>query len=467
MTSPSDRKHLSLNVLDMCAVSHNNYGLWRHPSNQKLRYCDVSYWIEHARAAERALFDCVFFADLIGISAGYGGSNDVALREAMHVPNLDPAMVITAMAAATTHLGFGLTVSTSFEAPFGHARRFSTLDHMTGGRIAWNVVTTYLPNASENFGIAHDLYTHDERYDLADEFMEVCYKLWEGSWDEDAVLRDRVNQIYADPRKVHPIYHKGRYFSCAGPHICEPSPQRTPVIFQAGSSGRGKEFAARHAEVIFVGGRTRAAVKTNVADVRAAVAACGRAQDEVRIICDVGFIVARTDAEAQAKLASYQALTSPHGYIAHHSGAGVDLMRFSRETTQEEIIAEGGPGAAHMKRYSYPPGTTVGDIIDAASDISRKAFVAVGSAERVADQAEEWVEDVGLDGFLCRQYETDGTIRDIGDFLIPELARRGLHRGTYRGGTLRDALLGTDRVAASHPAHAYRVAPCDPARGAE
>jgi FMN-dependent oxidoreductase (nitrilotriacetate monooxygenase family) len=318
------------------------------------------------------------------------------------------------------------------------------------------VVTSYLPNASENFGIDPNQHTHDERYDIADEFMEVCYKLWEGSWDDDAVLRDRVRQIYADPRRVHPIDHRGKYFSCAGPHICEPSPQRTPVIFQAGSSGRGKTFAARHAEVIFVGGRTKEAVAANVADVRASVTAAGRSQDDVRVVCDTGFIIARTDAEAQAKLDAYQELTSPHGYIAHHSGAGVDLTRYSRETTQEEIIEAGGPGAAHMRRYAYPPGTTVGDIIDNAARIDRKPVVAIGCVERVADQVEEWVEKIGIDGFLCRQYETDGTIRDIGDFLIPELYRRGLHSGTHSGGTLRNRLLGADRVAPTHPAHAHR-----------
>ena len=450
-------KQLTFNVLDMCTISHNNYGLWRHPANRKAEYRDIAYWIEHARAAERAMFDCVFFADLIGVAAGYGGNNDVALREGMHVPILDPAMVISAMAAATTRIGFGLTVSTTYESPFAHARRMSTLDHMTDGRIAWNVVTSYLPNANENFGVKSDQYNHDERYDLADEFMRVCYKLWEGSWEEDAVLRDRARGIYADPRKVHRIDHAGRYFSCAGPHLCEPSPQRTPMIFQAGSSGRGKSFAAAHAEVIFVGGRSQAAVAANVADVRAAVTAAGRAQDQVRVICDTGFIVARTDAEAQAKLAAYQALSSPHGYLAHQFGAGADLTRYSRDTTHEEIVRQGGPGAAHMSRYPHPPDTTVGEIIERAGRIDAPGrFLAVGCAERVADQVEGWAEEIGLDGFLCRQFETDGTIRDIGDHLIPELQRRGLCRTTVRGSTMRERMFGASRLPANHPADAYR-----------
>jgi FMN-dependent oxidoreductase (nitrilotriacetate monooxygenase family) len=450
------RRQLSFNVLDMSAVSHNNYGLWRLPSNRKPNYTDLSYWIDHARAAERALFDCVFFADLIGVAAGYGGSNDVALREAMHVPNIDPVMVLSAMAEATRHIGLGATVSTTYEPPFAHARRFSTLDHLTGGRVAWNIVTTYLPNADENYGVAADRYQHDERYDLADEFLEVCYKLWEASWEDGAVLRDRANHVYTDPAKVHRIDHKGRYFSCAGPHLCEPSPQRTPVIFQAGSSGRGKNFAGQHAEVIFVGGRTWEAVKTNVADARAAVRAAGRSRDDVRVISDVGIIVARTDAEAQARLASYQALSSPDGYLAHQSGSGFDLTRFSRNTTQEEIIALGGPGAAHMSRYNYPTGTTVGEIMDRAVVLERNPFLCAGCTERVADQIEEWVETYDLDGFLCRQLETDATIRDIGDFLIPELARRGLHRGSYRGGTLREQIFGTPRLADTHPGSRYR-----------
>ncbi len=452
---PARRKHLSFNALDMCAISHNNYGLWRLPSNRKANYTDLSYWIDHAKAAERALFDSVFFADLIGVAAGYGGSNDVALREAMHVPNIDPVMVLSAMAAATRHIGLGATVSTTYEPPFAHARRFSTLDHLSGGRIAWNIVTTYLPNADENYGVVPGQYQHDERYDRADEFMEVCYRLWEESWEEDAMLRDRTRHVYTDPAKVHRIDHKGRYFSCAGPHLCEPSPQRTPVIFQAGSSGRGKVFAGQHAEVIFVGGRTWEAVGENVADARAAVTAAGRSQDDVRVITDCGFIVARTDAEAQARLASYQALSSPHGYLAHQSGAGLDLTRFSRETTQEEIISLGGPGAAHLSRYHYLPGTTVGEIMDRAVLLHRNPFLAVGCAERVADQVEEWTETYHTDGFLCRQFETDATIRDIGDFLIPELARRGLHRGGYHGGTLREQILGRPRLAETHPGSRY------------
>jgi FMN-dependent oxidoreductase (nitrilotriacetate monooxygenase family) len=451
------RKRLTFNVLDMCAISHNNYGLWRHPANRKPHYCDIAYWLDHARAAERAMFDCVFFADLIGVAAGYGGNNDASLREAMHVPILDPAMIISAMAAATTKVGFGLTVSTTYENPFAHARRFSTLDHMTSGRIAWNIVTSYLPNANENFGVRPDQYTHDQRYDLADEFLEVCYKLWEGSWQDGAVIRDRLNQIYADPRKVHPIDHKGRYFSCAGPHICEPSQQRTPVIFQAGSSARGQTFAATHAEVIFVGGRYKGAVKANVAGMRAAVAAAGRSPGDVRIICDTGFILGRTDAEAQAKLDSYQAMTSPHGYLAHHFGAGVDLTKFNRSTTQEEIFHQDGPGAGRMSRYPYPAGTTVGQILDWASQLDNgERFVAVGCPARVADQVEEWVEEIGLDGFLCRQYLADETIRDIGDFLIPELQRRGLW-GEAEGSTLRERMFGRDRLLpANHPASAYR-----------
>ena len=450
------RKHLTFSVLDMCAVSHNNYGLWRLPSNRKTNYLDLSYWTEHARAAEQALFDCVFFADLIGIAAGYGGSNTVALNEAMHVPNLDPLMVISAMASATRHIGFGATVSTTYEAPFAHARRFSTLDHLTAGRIAWNVVTTYLPNADENFGLPPGRYAHDERYDLADEFMEVCYKLWEGSWEDGAVVRDKDSNVYVDADKVHRINHEGRYFSCAGPHLCEPSPQRTPAIFQAGSSGRGKIFAGQHADVIFVGGRSEAAIKENVADVRQAVSAAGRAQSDVRVICDAGFLVANTDAEAQAKLAAYQAQVSVHGYLAHQSGSGFDLKRFSRETTQEEIISLGGPGAAHMSRYAYPAGTTVGEIIDRFTVLDRNPFLAVGCAGRVADKVEQWVEEIGLDGFLCRQFESDGTIRDMGDFLIPELVRRGLHRGRYTGNTMRSHLFGTDHVTENHPARAYR-----------
>jgi FMN-dependent oxidoreductase (nitrilotriacetate monooxygenase family) len=450
-------KVLSFNLLDMQTVGHNNYGLWRHPRNRK-RHNELKYWTDFAQSCERALLDTLFFADVLGVAAGYGGNNNVALREGMHVPLNDPLMALSAMAAVTTHLGFAATVSTTYEAPFAHARRMSTLDHLTGGRIGWNVVTSYLPNANENFGVAPDLYTHDERYERAEEFMAVCYKLWEGSWADDAMVRDADRNMVSDPAKVRRIDHDGRYFQVAGPHLVEPSPQRTPVILQAGSSGRGKDFAAKHAEVVFIGGRSADAYRKNARDVRASVVAQGRAAGDVKILAEMGLIVAATQAEAEAKLADFQALSSPDGYLSHHFGSGADLLKHDRSKTIEEITAEGGPGSVFLSHYNYPPGTTVGAVLDQATRLdSSRALFAWGTPERVADKIEEWADTLDIDGFLMRQMISPVSVDEFADLLVPELQRRGRYRERYEATSLRENMFGTPtaRVRPTHPAAAF------------
>ncbi|WP_342364080.1 LLM class flavin-dependent oxidoreductase [Terrarubrum flagellatum] len=458
------KKQISFNLLDMATVSHNNYGLWAHPSNQKhARYKTVDFWMDFARECERARFDTLFLADALGVSAGFGGSNDVAIREGMHVPDLDPFTPIAAMAAATRSIGFAATCSTTYEQPFHLARRLSSLDHLSNGRIGVNIVTSYLPNANENFGVDPNKYTHDERYDVADEFMEVCYKLWEASWEEGAILRDRVNQVFADPVRVHRIDHKGKYFSVAGPHLVEPSRQRTPVIYQAGTSGRGKQFAARHAEVVFCGGRSLDAVKENVRAIREEAVAQGRRPDDIKILVGATIVAARTRRLALAKKEDYQEMTRADGYVAHMYGAGFDLSRFGHDEVIAEIIKRGGAGAEHLGRYPYAAGTTVGDVIRMSADIAGHTTVplfACGSGEDIADEIEMWIETLGCDGFLLRQLITPHTVADFADYVMPVLQKRGVYREDYDGSTLRENLFGAGqrKPLANHPSAAYRAA---------
>jgi FMN-dependent oxidoreductase (nitrilotriacetate monooxygenase family) len=226
-------KQLHLNGFEMNTVSHINHGLWVHPDNRRDQYTDIEYWIETAKLLEKGLFDAMFIADVVGTYDVYRGSRDPAVERGIQVPNNDPFLIVPAMAAATSRLGFAVTFSTTYESPFANARRFSTLDHLTNGRVAWNVVTGYLPDAARNFGLSEQV-KHDVRYEVAEEFLDVSYKLWEGSWEQDAVVRDRLRKIYTDPSKVHEIGHAGKYFTVDGPHLSEPSPQRTPVIYQAG-----------------------------------------------------------------------------------------------------------------------------------------------------------------------------------------------------------------------------------------
>ncbi|MCW2688407.1 MAG: flavin-dependent oxidoreductase, partial [Mycobacterium sp.] len=231
----------------MNCVAHQSPGLWRHPADQSWRYKDLTYWTELAKLLERGRFDGLFIADVLGTYDIYGASDEAAIRQAAQIPVGDPLLLVSAMALVTENLGFGITTGTGFEHPYPFARRLSTLDHLTNGRIGWNVVTGYLPAAARNMGQT-DQPAHDARYDHADEYLEVLYKLWEGSWEDDAVVRDRDRGVFTEPDKVHHIGHSGEHFSVPGVHLSEPSIQRTPVIYQAGSSPRGVRFAAENAE---------------------------------------------------------------------------------------------------------------------------------------------------------------------------------------------------------------------------
>jgi FMN-dependent oxidoreductase (nitrilotriacetate monooxygenase family) len=240
-------REIRFNAFDMNCVGHQSPGLWAHPRDRSWQYKDLEYWVELAEILERGKFDGLFIADVLGVYDVYRGNLDAALRHSAQIPVNDPLQVVPAMALVTKNLGFGLTASLSFEHPYTSARRLSTLDHLTKGRAGWNIVTSYLDSGARNIGLGGQS-AHDDRYDVADEYMEVCYKLWEGSWEDDAVQRDRARRVFADPAKVHPIRHEGRYFKVPGVHLSEPSRQRRPVLYQAGASTRGRRFAGEHAD---------------------------------------------------------------------------------------------------------------------------------------------------------------------------------------------------------------------------
>lgn len=263
-----------LNAFDMACVGHQSAGLWRHPEDQGYRYRELGYWTELARTLETGGFDALFLADVLGVYDVYGASRDAAVLDAAQFPVNDPTAAVSAMAAVTETLGFGITLSLTYEQPYVLARRLSTLDHLTGGRVAWNIVTSYLDSAARNLGLDAQI-PHDQRYEIADEYLEVCYKLWEASWEPDAVVRDPVRGVFTDPAKVHDIEHKGRYFSVPGPFLCEPSPQRTPVLFQAGASPRGVRFAAANAEAAFISGPSPQIVRGPVSALRETAARLG------------------------------------------------------------------------------------------------------------------------------------------------------------------------------------------------
>ncbi|MDQ0505849.1 LLM class flavin-dependent oxidoreductase [Xanthobacter agilis] len=450
MTKP--KKRIILNAFDMTCVGHQAAGTWRHPSSQASRYNDIEYWTNLALELERGAFDALFIADVVGVYDVYRGSAEAALQDAAQVPVNDPFGAISAMAAVTKNVGFGVTAAVTFEHPYLLARRLSTLDHLTKGRVAWNVVSSYLDSAARNIGMDRQI-EHDARYDLADEYMEVLYKLWEGSWEDGAVLRDKEKGIFTDASKVHPIQHDGKYFNVPGFHLCEPSPQRTPVIFQAGASARGRRFAARHAEAMFVLATAPETARKLTDQIRAEVAAAGREPDSLKIFTLLTVITGPTDEAAQRKYEEYLSYASPEGALALYGGwTGLDFSSLdpdtpltavendSLRTTLESLAADG-------------EAWTVREVIQRRS-IGGLGPVLVGGPKKVADELERWVDEGGVDGFNLAYAITPASTTDFIDFVVPELRKRGRAQSGYAPGTLREKLLGDEggRVRTSHPA---------------
>jgi FMN-dependent oxidoreductase (nitrilotriacetate monooxygenase family) len=316
---------IHFNAFEMNCVAHQSPGLWAHPRDRSWQYKDLDYWTDLAKILEKGIFDGIFIADVVGYYDVYKGNNHHAIREAAQIPVNDPLQLAAPIALATEHLGIGITASTSFEHPYTFARRLSTADHHTKGRVGWNIVTSYLESGAANISQG-GLRKHENRYEVAEEYMEVLYKLWEGSWEEGAVVRDREKRIFAHPEKVHEIGHKGRFFEVPGYHLTEPSPQRTPLLYQAGASGPGKTFAAKHAECIFVAAPTKATLKAYVSEIRQRIAANGRDPRKVLIYNLVTVITDETDAKAQAKFRDYQNYASYDGALVFMSGwSGVDF----------------------------------------------------------------------------------------------------------------------------------------------
>ncbi|HLM90428.1 MAG TPA: LLM class flavin-dependent oxidoreductase [Streptosporangiaceae bacterium] len=458
MTRRHEPKRIHLNLFEMNCVSHITHGMWVHPDNTRHRFNELAFWLELAQLLEHGTFDAMFLADVTGTYDTFRDGHETAVTEGMQIPSNDPLMVILAMAAVTARLGFAATFSTTYEPPFSFARRMSTLDHLTAGRVGWNVVTSYLPNAARNFGYSNEI-EHDNRYERADEYLDVVYKLWEGSWEDDAVLADRQRRIYADPSKVHYINHAGRYYRVSGPHLCEPSPQRTPVIFQAGVSGAGRQFAGKHAEAIFIGGRSIDEVKFFIDDIRRIARAEGRDGADIKFFPGVNIIVGRDADEVAVKVRDYQRLRSVDGYLAHNRSR-IDWTRYNRAERVGAIAERGDPGSAGILDQ-YPPDRTVGEILDSLGALSRPFSVA-GTPDVVADRLGEWVDHAGVDGFNLIQHLTPGTARDVIELVIPELRRRGRYRNSYdddgAGTTLRERLFGPGqaRLKPTHPGARYR-----------
>jgi FMN-dependent oxidoreductase (nitrilotriacetate monooxygenase family) len=451
-----DKRQIRFNAFDMNTVGHIQQGLWTHPRDQSNRYSQLQYWTDYARRLEAGLFDGVFFADVVGVNDVYGASNAAALRGAVQVPVNDPMLLVPAMAAVTQHLSFGITANLTYETPFLFARRMSTLDHLTGGRIGWNIVTGYLDSAAKAIGL-DAVAAHDDRYDLADEYMEIVYRLWEESWEDGAVMFDRAAGIYADPDRVRRIKHHGKQYSLDAIHLCEPSPQRTPVLYQAGSSTRGRQFAATHAECVFVNGQRTEGVKAIVDDIRSRALGYGRMADDVKVFVGATIVTGRTEQEAREKFEDYRRHVSPEAALAHASASlGIDFAKYDLDEPIDTGKSSAILSNVEAMTRTAGPQWTKRKLLDQMVLGSRQAPM-VGSAEQIADALIRWMDEAGVDGFNLSRTVVPECFDDMIELVIPILQERGLYKTAYADGTLREKLFGTPRLPDRHVGAGYRA----------
>ncbi len=462
------RKQIHMNAFTQCCIGHHSIGQWKHPQDRPLEgYKNVHYWIELARILEAGFFDALFLADVHGTYNVYRGSREAAVRHGVQFPSNDPTLIIPAMAAATRYLGFASTYSTTYYPPYHTAKLFSTLDHLSNGRVGWNIVTSYLADANANFGLG-EILPHDQRYERAEEYMEVCYQLWEHSWEEDAMVRDATHDTLINPAKVHEINHRGQYFNVPGPHMCEPSPQRTPVLFQAGQSGRGVEFAARHAEAIFAIHPNIDACRAGVTQLSAALLAAGRRRDDVKYFPGITVIVAPTDEEAQLKLETCRKYRSPEGALALYCGwIGVDLAQLGSGKNLLSMKTDAIQGLIDYFATVDPERAWTLEEIGEFLSIGSVMPKIVGSPQTVADELERWMDEGGCDGFNLVPVIQPRGFAEFGELVVPELQRRGRMPSQYAGETLRERYFGAghSRLARNHTAHRALPPWKQPARG--
>ncbi|KAJ4386889.1 hypothetical protein N0V93_009788 [Gnomoniopsis smithogilvyi] len=462
--SPPAKKKLLLNAFLMNTPGHLSPGLWRHPRNQTENYNKLSFWTSLAQKLDVAGFHAMFIADTLGPYDVYKGPANVdpALASGAQFPVNDPLYTVPAMAAATKNLIFGVTASTTYDPPYALARRFSTVDHLAEGRVAWNIVTSYLESAAKNFGLETQI-EHDERYQIANEYMDVVYKLWEGSWRDDAAVRDKQAGQFAVAGRVRQINHEGKYFKVPGPHICEPSPQRTPFLFQAGTSKAGTDFGAKHAEAVFMGAQLPELVKTSVDALRkTAKEKFGRDPDHIKVFTGISIIVDETDEKAKAKYEELLSYGDREGALALFGGwTGHDLSQY---TDDEDFRFSEKPAIRSMihRWASTVPGSdgkawtkaTIAEFLLLGGMMPK----IIGSPSTVVDELERWADESGIDGFNLGHIVNPGSFEDIIEYVIPELQRRGRFRTKVdkEGATAREVFFKQSHLLDDHPGYQFK-----------
>jgi FMN-dependent oxidoreductase (nitrilotriacetate monooxygenase family) len=433
-------------------------GSWRHPQNDALNFLSIDHWTTLARTLENAGFDFLFFADSYGYPILADAVIDTAVREAVNFPQADPIVLASAVAAVTDRLGIVVTSSTTAERPQAVARRYATLDNLTAGRVGWNIVTGSGQAASARL-FGESMVAHDRRYEIADDHVQVALKLWEGSWEEGALVADKESGIYADPKKVHEIVHEGEHHRAHGLLTVPPSPQRTPVLFQAGTSGKGRNFAARYAEAVFLAGGDPAHVAGHIADIKRLATESGRDAESLTFLVGAGFILAPSEEEARAKqeillsFSTTEAAATAYAYLT-----GIDLLARDPDAPLGGVRTE--QGQSSVERFTKAAaGPTVAEILEDYRVNGVNGTTFTGAPHSVADRMEEFLAVTGADGFLVQPFTTPQTFDDFAELLVPVLRERGLLADAPAGTTLRERLYapGMRHLPADHPGSALRA----------
>ena len=446
-------KTLKLGLFENAQTNSGGTATWRHQDSERHLFDTLGYWKRIAALCEDAKFDFLFLADAWGWSEVRGMRPAIASEESLDLPRLDPAIVAAALLSATSELGLVITGSVLVEPPYSFARRMATLDQLSQGRLGWNIVTTGTADtAVKAFGM--DMVAHDERYAMAEEFLEVVYKYWEGAWEPDALEKDK-NGRFADPERVHLIKHAGKYFRSEGYGNTAYSPQGTPVLFQAGASPAGRRVAGRHGECVFIGSGSAEQLGAHTSAIRAEAVNAGRNADDVKVMSALACVVGATTADAERRYQRILDAQRPEVTVASYAMfTGIDLSSYSHDTPMAELSTE--ISQTQLARFADK---TVGDVLRDWHKHGVGAKPIVGSAEEIADQICALADGADLDGFLLSPTVQPASTTDFIESVLPILRQRGVVTTEYRDGeSLRERLTGSSQATlpGNHPAASHR-----------
>jgi long-chain alkane monooxygenase len=421
---------------------------WPHPLNDSIDFADPERWVRMAQVMDRTGYDFLFLADSYGYPILGDDIAPGAVELGINFATFDPASLLPILMRETRDLGFVATSPTGVDHPVQLARRFATLDALSDGRVGWNIVTGSSQNAvAELFG-HREMVAHDTRYAMAREYVELAKKFWEEAWDADAVVADREAHVFARLDGVHRVTYEGEHYRTNGYFVSPPTRQRTPVLFQAGTSGAGRELAASVAECVFVQGTTPAHTARNVADIRRIAEENGRGGDTLKLMAGVTAFVAETTAEAQRLADEFDAMQTDAAVATLYAGnTGIDLLSLDPDRTLHQVLEAGGPvgqmGTTNIERFlgtDDRPAPTVRQIIDDLKGKGTRGFRLVGSGEEVADGIVALAAETGLDGFLLEPVFGTRDVQAFGELVLPVLRERGLLGTSPAGATLRERM---------------------------